>query len=304
MSLLVLAMLLTPTPRDALGLLIENARATGALLLGDTSVLVALGGEEACAASEDREDCEATRADLPEDGRYLLLEGVDGLALPPLAGSAPSLLLPTYPYGLDEYVSPTLQATPSSAPSELQRTRIYLPPRALPFFGPVGVALLGDPGDPHLRDAKSGSLVLLDLRLRALRVTSADGRTTSWAWSGASAPTGDALLLPDAAQLGLTLRGLEPALSMCARIGARTSGAFLRGRGKPRRLEGEPLLALSIAPDGTVRDAALLAAPWEDRDVDLCIEANARLLRLQAPGADTVGISRLHVDSAAGTAVP
>lgn len=299
---LLLSLVLSASPHESL---VDAMRIDSRLLQGDTAVLIALAGEEACRGSHDPSDCEATRAELTVERPMLLLADFDGVALPPLAGEPASLLLPTFPYGLDEDVNPSIGHEPGTQPSEREQVRIFVPDDTEYTPGLGVVSMLVEPAEASVLESPSRPWVFLDILPRSLVIRVRDSRTGSWEWTGATGPATRSLLPPEPEQLDALRPALEPALSLCARDAkGRVHGWYRRLR-KAKPLRGEPLLAIAITPEGFIADVALLDQRWDDSDLDTCVSANVRALGpLPARSQATVGLLRVLVDSEAGLPDP
>jgi hypothetical protein len=185
------------------------------LIPGDTAVLVGLAGDHGCTAAHDPEDCAALRREPPSGAPLVELVPVPALLLPSLGDQPASLLLPRFPYGLDEPVTPLLGPLLIGDP-RASWIRVPLPPDAdvasghgvatlllrPDATGPVLELIAAPPGPPrlealdaHTRAAAwpqgplpySGTQVLLPLLLEALRFDGPAG-AVELAWSDDAPP--------------------------------------------------------------------------------------------------------------------
>ncbi|MFH1467338.1 MAG: hypothetical protein ABIO70_23345 [Pseudomonadota bacterium] len=279
-----------------------EAQVRQALLRGDTGVLITLAGEDGCIAAEDPEDCAATAAPVA-DKPLLELIPVPAIALPPLGDAGPSLLLPRFPYGLEDPVT-LLLGPPLPQPPAPAWVRVAVPDGVALPPGPHEVQLLLrlDPIGPQVlpwaspapAEAPSGRpevvadgwgttltppdrlQVLLPARIAAIRLLLASG-TVDLAWPEAPPQIHTQPLIEPAWSLAATQRML-PAVSLCAH--AWFAHRARRPHGGPPIPPADlpaPLLAVLLDPLGQVQDAVPIARPWTAPEPAACLRANLRL---------------------------
>jgi hypothetical protein len=283
-----------------------EAEARGALVPGDTARLVGLADEVGCLADPDPEDCAAGRVAPPPDDPLIELVPVPALAVPALGGAGPALLLPRFPYGLDEPVTPAF-GTVLPQPPAGGWLRLDLPPGAAPPPGPCEVRLLARPaalgvqvlpwrsaprGAPteapsgfpasstRIWEPPPGPLdrlqVLLPLELVGARVEGGAG--VGWAWTDGPAPLADQPL-PEPAWIEGSVARMRPAVGLCAR--ALFAEQVRRPRYGPPALPGDlpdPLVFVSLDATGRVADSLALSSPWAALEPNGCLRANLLLL--------------------------
>jgi len=284
-----------------------EAEARGALVRGDTAVLTGLAGELGCLTDPDPEDCAAGSTPPAAADPVVELVPVPALLLPPIGAAGPSLLLPRFPYGLDEPVVPALGVV-LPQPAAGAWLRLALPAeQALPPPGPCEVRLLAQPsalgiqvlpwsapptGAPREApaalpalaaarwDVRPGPLdrlqVLLPVALAGARIEGFE--SAAWAWVEAPAPLGDQPL-PEPAWVAAAVERMRPAVGLCAR--AHFARQARRPRRDPPSLPGdlpEPEAVVALDAEGRVEDAVPLNGPWNDPDAAACLRANLRLL--------------------------
>jgi hypothetical protein len=279
---------------------------------GDTAALIGLAGELGCVASHDPEDCAATRREPPGQDPVLELVPVPAVVLPAMAGQPASVLLPRFPYGLGEPVTPLLgperiegslhswvrvplpegaQATPGSGQALLLLGLDAPGPSVQPFVEPPGPppvdALL--PGvDAEAWPAQLASYtrlqVTLPTRLMALRVEDGDRTLADHAWAE-DPPELRGQSLVEPAWGDRAVQRLSLATGVCMR--AYYAEQLSRPSSAPPVLPidlSPPRLALQVDPLGQVMDAVALDAPWDQPEPSGCLRANARLLPASEAG--------------------
>jgi hypothetical protein len=315
LSLLLLSPLLASPYQEAR----DRAEASGRLAPGDTAVLVGLAGEHGCTASHDPEDCAALRAEPVSDQPLLELVPVPAVLVPAMGGQAASLLLPRFPYGLGEPVTPLLGPWLIHEP-KASWVRLSLPeqPPAPAGHGEATLLVSPDPAGPilelvaepagppeherlgaHSRAAAwprrplpyTGTQVLLPLLPAALHFEG-DAEPVSLSWSD-EPPELLGQALADPAWRVQAEETLSVAAGLCMRAYyARTlSRAERGGTVAPREIEGPRLVVLMDAT-GQVAWAAPLNAPWTHPEAAGCLQANARLLPPLSQGA---GLALLEI---------
>jgi hypothetical protein len=311
LPLLLLAAAALAGPYQALR---DQAEAEQRLVPGDTAVLVGLAGELGCVAAHDPEDCEAMRVRPPDSVQPLLeLVPVPVVVLPALGDEPPSLLLPRFPYGLGEPVTPVLGpmgiegsldawvrlALPEGIEIESghgEATLLMTPdptgPTVQPFVEPPGpppmLQLVGDLQAevwPQRLAAFTRVQVLLPLRPVAIRLLHDGAAPLEIAWPEASpALAGQPLVEP-----GWTSRAVErltTASGLCMR--AYYASSLRRPSREPPVLPAHmtaPRLALITDEHGQVLDAVALDLPWSRPEPSACLRANARMLPPAPEGA-------------------
>lgn len=264
----------------------ERARLTalhlGRLVGGDTGTLVAAGGEEACIHTDDPMDCQVLRRSFPTTAPILELVPVDAWVLPAGQGIGASLLLPVYPYGTDEPVSPLLAPSPPVGTGPRHHVRALLPEGTAPFSaGVVRVRLLVEPSSPPTLFRQDDGDLLLPVRVRAFVAEGPQGPVVE-----ARFPDPPDLfpiqVLPEGA-LADTSRRLSLVSSLCARdaVGRRSLPGGRHSTGAvPPSLHDHAHLVLEVGTAGQVLHATLTDRTWDDPELDTCILVNSHLLRL------------------------
>ena len=278
-----------------------EAAARGALLSGDTGVLIALAGEAGCLAAEDAEDCAASATPVAGDPRIELVP-VPALALPPMGGVGPSLLLPRFPYGLQDPVTlllgPVLPQPPAGA-----WVRVALPQGTALSPGPQQVQLLVrlDPigpqvlpwastapsvspsGLPSLSAESWGTpptpldrlQVLLPAGIAALRLPEApDPLDLAWPEVPPEVPTQP---LPESAWVLAAAERMAPAIELCARAWFAQRPTRRHPPVVPPDLP-DPRMFIQLDSLGRVADVVPFDGPWAAPEPAACLAANLRLL--------------------------
>jgi hypothetical protein len=272
-------------------------------------VLVGLAGELGCLAAEEREDCEAGRLPPPVPSPLVELVPVPTILIPALGEEPAQAILPRFPYGLADEVTPVLGAV-SPAPAPGAWVRVALPPGAADRAGPAEARLLlrvdpagvqvlpcADPPDPQPVErpealpALSAEVwpgiqagpavrreVLLPAGLAALQVLQGAEILGEAAWPEAPPPLLEQPLATPAWSRTAEER-LGPAAGACARAWI---ADHLRHPGRdpvllPPALEA-PLLLLWSDARGRIHGVLPLNAPWTEPEPAACLQANARLL--------------------------
>ncbi len=286
------------------------AEADDRLVPGDTAVLVGLAGELGCVASHDPVDCEVLRSEPGSAEPVVELIPVPALVLPGLAGEPPALLLPRFPYGLGEPVTPVLGPLIVEHPKH-SWVRLPLPADAALRFGPGQAELLVTPtatgpgvepftepvgppetvavGSDLTADAWPTQLapytrtqVLMPLVPVAVRVQDDDGVLLELAWPEA-APTITGQPLAEPAWALQATGDLALATGLCMRAYyAESLRRPQRGPPVPPSALPPPILAVVTDELGQVLDAQPIGQPWERPEPAACLRANARLLSATA----------------------
>ncbi len=294
------------------GELRELAAAEQRLVPGDTAVLVGLAGELGCVAAHDPQDCEVMRIQPASEQPLVELVPVPAMVLPAVEDSPASLLLPRFPYGLGEPVTPMLGPSMVTNP-KASWVRIPLPegtqavmgaglaqilvapgapgPSVEPFVEPWGPPLVEPLSAGVAADAWPPQLmpytrvqVLLPMQLLAVRVEGDDGVLVDLGWpTTAPAMGGQPLIEP--AWISTATLGLAPATGLCMR--AYYAGSLRRPSREPPVMPSQlqpPRLLVATDGLGQVIDAVPIDPPWDRAEPSACLRANARLL----PAADVV----------------
>ncbi len=319
------ALLISAALASPYGELRATADSEQRLLPGDTAVLVGLAGELGCVASHDPVDC-AALAEEPQTGDPLVeLVPVPAMVLPPVGDRPASVMLPRFPYGLGEPVTPLLGPL-FVEHSQASWVRVPLPADTAARFGagraqlllepaepgPVVQPFVEPPGPPEVEvldldvqaDAWPLQLmpytrtqVLLPTRLVALRVEDAQGVLVDLAWAEEEPPvTGQPLV--EASWNPVAEQALATATGLCMR--AYYASSLRRPRREPPVLPGDirpPRLAVLTDPLGQVAWAVPLGPPWDQPEPSACLRANARLLPAAAVGS-SLAVLRLGPRSA------
>lgn len=292
----------------------DQAEAEARLLPGDTAVLVGLAGELGCTAAHDPVDCEAMRV-LPPPSESVLVElvPVPCMVLPALEGAPPALLLPRFPYGLGEPVTPVLGPMDIPRPTDAW-VRLTLPEDtelqggpaeatlllALDAVGPSVQPFVEPPGPPPMQplldhtQAEAWPLqltaytrvqVLLPMRPIAVQLQQEDSPAVELSWPEAPPPLAGQPLVEPAWSTQATDR-LALAAGMCMR--AYYAGSLRRPTKVPPVLPAHmaaPRLAVVTDEHGQVADAIALDHPWGLPEPAACLRANARLLPAAEAGS-------------------
>ena len=284
----------------------EQASAEGQLVAGDTAMLVGLAGDVGCLAAHDPLDCEALRQHPGTDDPVVELVPVPALVLPPLAGRPAGVLLPRFPYGLDDPVTPVLGASDIHQPREAwvllelpegtvvppgpAQAHLLLRPhpegvRVEPFVHPLGRDDLVSLHPGLLAEGWASSVlpytgvqVLLPLVPAAISFRGADERPFAEATWSDTPPSLQGFELADTAWSEMASSSLSLATGACMRA---YYGHYRRRPGTtpaPPIDIDPPVLVIDLDPLGQVRDAQPLSKPWDELEPASCLRANARLL--------------------------
>lgn len=306
LAMLTSLLLLAPCLAATYGELRTQLEDQGRLLAGDTAALVGLAGEQGCVAAHDPMDCEALKLPPPSGEPVVELIPVPALLLPALASQPASILLPRYPYGLSEPVTPVLGPLQAPDPREAW-VRLPLPPEVSAPTGPARADLLLHPQPDGILVEPWAEPVAPEAPTQLVPELTAE------AWPPSILPsTGLQVLLPLAPmavslkdtqghalvelawdQEAPALRGqrlVEPAWSEVAteRL-ALAAEACQRAYQRPQRRRGgsnaplplslhPPLMVIELDELGRVQDAHPLGKPWLVPERIACLRANARLL--------------------------
>lgn len=269
-------------------------------------MLVGLAGELGCLAAHDPQDCEAMRITPSAAEPLVELIPVPAMVLPAVGGEPASLLLPRFPYGLGEPVTPVLGPLLVSNP-RASWVRIPLPPE-LPAVPGAGLAWLlvapsatgpsvepfvEPPGPPPLEplapglpaDAWPAQLmpytrhqVLLPMLPVAVRVAGDDGPLVELDWPE-SAPELVGQVLVEPAWVITAEQAMALATGMCMR--AYYADSLRRPSRTPPVVPAQlrpPRLVVATDALGQLTDAVPLDRPWDAADPAACLRANAQLL--------------------------
>ena len=280
---------------------------------GDTAVLVGLAEELGCVASHDPMDCEAMRIEPSADETLVELVPVDAMVLPALGDSPASILLPRYPYGLGEPVTPLLGPQHIDSP-EASWVRVALPEGTDARFGQGQASLLvtpsvveatvqpfvEPPGAPTVDTLISGvqadawppqlmpytrTQVLLPMLPVAIRIQDGRGVMVELAFPEGPPPVTGQALVESTWQPGARA-GMAAATGLCMRA------YYAESLRRPSRsvpvMPSEltpPRLAVFTDEHGQIMDAVPLDPPWDQPEPASCLRANARLLPPANAGA-------------------
>jgi hypothetical protein len=292
----------------------DQAEAAGRLVPGDTAVLVGLAQELGCVASHDPVDCEAMRVQPPPVEPVIMeLVPVPCLVLPALGGRAPALLLPRFPYGLGEPVTPVLGPMDIDGATDAW-VRLTLPEGtdlqggpaeatllvALDPVGPSVQPFVEPPGSPAMEPllprtraeawptqlmAYTRVQVMLPVRPVAVQLTFDSTPPVELGWPELSpAMAGQPLVEP--AWGTQAAQRLALATGMCMR--AYYAGSLRRPSNEPPVLPvhmAAPRLAVLTDEHGQVLDAIALDHPWGQAEPAACLRANARMLPAAQAGS-------------------
>lgn len=288
-----------------------QAAGEGRLVPGDTAALVGLAGDLGCIAAHDPEDCAAMRVAPPAGEALVELVPVPALVIPAAGDQPASLLLPRFPYGLGEPVTPLLG--PLRIPDgQAAWVRVPLPdaavvrqgtgtaelllipdptgPEVQPFVEPPGPPSTETLVAPFAADAWPPQLmpytrvqVLLPLGIAAVRVVDGARVLAEVAWEAPPEPSGQVLATP--AWNTQAVEGLALATGACMR--AWYAETLRRPHSAPPPLPSTlepPRLLVRTDALGQVVDAVALDAPWDAPEPRACLKANARLLPAAGDG--------------------
>ena len=295
----LLLLLLVAAHGGTLQDVLDAARADGVpVLAAGTGTLGGLADDLACAASDDPEDCGATREPVPHLVPLLDFAPLEARLLPPVAGRGPTLLVRRRPWGTAEPVIPFLGPVEEAAGGS-PWVRLDLADVAPGAEGSVTVRLVAEPTlppsegpapPPPLPFPPGGAAVAwpvvvpeglalrvgLPLGVRAVRAEAGGRVVAEAAFLAGPAGVDAAPLVEGEAAVPIAAR-LATAAGACARAAAALRRPFLPWR-RPSTGRAEARLLLAWDGAGRVTGAVTLSPPWRSRDLTACLEANARLL--------------------------